>query len=452
MLIQEAVGETRFTNNIVVLEGWAFGSPSVFCTSLTTVLLVVGLLHETARAECVDEELAEQQRLQAQAARPRAPRLRQGAAARDSASGGYFVSDLFEATYIVGGSYTYHMTEDTAVEASGWFTHTSAQIVRAVEDGRATTLRDAYAPETFFAVAPLVPAARQVLQLGGSVIHFDFHLDLGVGVVSSPTSRGVTGVGGVGFKLYANKAMAIRFDFRDSAHRQELLEEKYLVNDLSLTAGLSISCRWGFDMRVAVLITLLPSSVCGKRVGAAAAARGRAAAPCRRAAARRGHPARRAAEGIREDPREPVHRARPRRRGLVGRLQLARPGLLEHQHAALLHGLARDGAARRGRGLRGHDQRHRHRQCHALERVRGARQAPDSHIRIEAETKDDSSFTTATENTFTIDVPARREVTLRAAAEDDMGYSWGKKKTKGSYKLRLDVGVEGKSLDAAAKK
>jgi hypothetical protein len=81
--------------------------------------------------------------------------------------------------------------------------------------------------------------------------------------------------------------------------------------------------------------------------------------------------------------------------------------------------------------------------------------APGKHedsIRIEAEAKDDSSFTTATENTFTIDVPARREVTLRASAEDagDMGYSWGKK-TKGSYKLRLDVGVEGKNLDAAAK-
>ncbi len=81
--------------------------------------------------------------------------------------------------------------------------------------------------------------------------------------------------------------------------------------------------------------------------------------------------------------------------------------------------------------------------------------APGKHqisIRVDAETKDDPSYTTATESTFTIDVPARREVTLRAQAEDagDMGYSWGKK-NKGSYKLRLDVGVEGKNLDVAAK-
>jgi hypothetical protein len=81
--------------------------------------------------------------------------------------------------------------------------------------------------------------------------------------------------------------------------------------------------------------------------------------------------------------------------------------------------------------------------------------APGKHqvtIRVDAETKDDPGYTTSTESTFTIDVPARRQVTLKATAEDagDMGYSWGKK-TKGSYRLRLDVDVEGKSLDANAK-
>ena len=36
--------------------------------------------------------------------------------------GGYYVSDLFDGTYTVGGAYTYHMTEDLAVEASGSYT------------------------------------------------------------------------------------------------------------------------------------------------------------------------------------------------------------------------------------------------------------------------------------------------------------------------------------------
>jgi hypothetical protein len=81
--------------------------------------------------------------------------------------------------------------------------------------------------------------------------------------------------------------------------------------------------------------------------------------------------------------------------------------------------------------------------------------APGKHqvtLRIDAETKDDPSYATSTESTFTIDVPARKVVILRADAEDqgDMGYSWGKK-SRGSYRLHLDVGVEARALDEKGK-
>ena len=36
--------------------------------------------------------------------------------------GGYYVSDLFSSTYSLGGAYTYHMTEGTAVEMNVAFT------------------------------------------------------------------------------------------------------------------------------------------------------------------------------------------------------------------------------------------------------------------------------------------------------------------------------------------
>jgi len=36
--------------------------------------------------------------------------------------GGYYVSDLFDGTYVFGAAYAYHMTEDLAVEASGSYT------------------------------------------------------------------------------------------------------------------------------------------------------------------------------------------------------------------------------------------------------------------------------------------------------------------------------------------
>jgi hypothetical protein len=82
--------------------------------------------------------------------------------------------------------------------------------------------------------------------------------------------------------------------------------------------------------------------------------------------------------------------------------------------------------------------------------------APGKHkvsIRVDAEAKDDTSFTSSTESTFTIEVPARRQVVLRATAKDDgdMGYSFPKSQ-RGTYKLHLDVEVESTELGNAPKK
>jgi hypothetical protein len=79
--------------------------------------------------------------------------------------------------------------------------------------------------------------------------------------------------------------------------------------------------------------------------------------------------------------------------------------------------------------------------------------APGKHqvtVRLEAEAKDDTSFTSTVENSFVIDVPARRLVVMRAQAVDngDMGFAWGKK-SKGSYKLHLDAEVEAGAIPNA---
>ena len=46
-----------------------------------------------------------------------------------TAWGGYYVSDLFDGTYTVGGAYTYHMTEDLGVEASGNYTRLTSSVM-----------------------------------------------------------------------------------------------------------------------------------------------------------------------------------------------------------------------------------------------------------------------------------------------------------------------------------
>lgn len=157
-----------------------------------------------------------------------------------SLGGGYYVSDLFSGTYTLNGSYTFHMTETTAVEIGGAFTHANADIIRAIEDQRGVVLEDDFGDVRFVESLLLWTPVYGKLRLGGSVVRFDLHIDAGVGVVDSATSRGAAGVGGVGTKFFVGEALALRIDLRNHVFQQELLDENFLVNDLSLTAGLSV--------------------------------------------------------------------------------------------------------------------------------------------------------------------------------------------------------------------
>ncbi len=191
-------------------------------------------------AMCIDREIAD---------RLAVKRKRRGAVDRLfvkaqrhelSVSGGYYSSDLFSGTYVVGGSYTFHMTDQTAVEFGGAMTHANADVVRAIEDDRGEILADDYA-RVLFAESLLVwSPVYGKLRFGGAIVHFDIHLDAGVGVVDSSTSRGAAGVAGFGLKLFAGRAVAFRIDARNHTFRQELLDERFLVNDAQVTAGLSL--------------------------------------------------------------------------------------------------------------------------------------------------------------------------------------------------------------------
>jgi outer membrane beta-barrel protein len=157
-----------------------------------------------------------------------------------AATGGYYQSDLFSGTYMVGGSYTYHMTESTAVEFGAVWTHANADVIRAIEDSRGRVIEETFdrilIAESLLILTPVYGKMR----LGGSIVHFDLHLDLGVGVVDSQTSRGAMGVAGAGIKMFAGRAVAFRLDARNRTYRQELLDERFLVNDLAVTFGLSL--------------------------------------------------------------------------------------------------------------------------------------------------------------------------------------------------------------------
>ena len=189
---------------------------------------------------CIDQEIADRLALK---------RKRRGAVDRLfvkahrhelSIGGGYYASDLLSGTYLAGGSYTFHMTDETAVEFAGWWTHANADLIRALEDKRGVVLTETYARMIFAESLLVWSPVYGKLRLGGTIVHFDLHADAGVGVIDSKTSRGAAGVLGFGMRLFMGQAFAFRIDARNRTFRQDLLEERFLVNDAAVTAALSL--------------------------------------------------------------------------------------------------------------------------------------------------------------------------------------------------------------------
>jgi outer membrane beta-barrel protein len=156
-----------------------------------------------------------------------------------SLGGGYYVSDLFDGTWMINAAYTYHMTEDLGVEAAAGYTRLTSnggpELERTFEVLGGKPRREL----TFDADLIWVPAHAK-MRLGGSITHFDFYLALGGGVVDSVLSQNLSGNGGFGLKFFLGHIFAIRFDVRDHIYRQQLLAQVMLVNDLTATVGLSM--------------------------------------------------------------------------------------------------------------------------------------------------------------------------------------------------------------------
>jgi outer membrane beta-barrel protein len=153
--------------------------------------------------------------------------------------GGHYVSDLFDATWVAGGAYAYHLTEDFAVEAS--FGYTRFVTATGSELERKFKLFDRRERRSLlFATNLVFSPLHAKLQVGASIVHFDVSVTAGAGVVDSALSSGIAGNAGIGFGFFVGKALIVRFDVRDYVYRQQLLFEKELVNDVAATLGVGI--------------------------------------------------------------------------------------------------------------------------------------------------------------------------------------------------------------------
>jgi outer membrane beta-barrel protein len=198
-------------------------------------------LGATAHADCVDEK--EKARLIAEKRGRRENERDFTKTGRHELTlfGGYYVSDLLDGTFVVGGAYTYHLTEDAAIEASFGYSQVRSAIATRLEQDRGVTVLPKE-DRVFLVFTDLVwsPIHGKMRLFADSIVHFDLHGAVGVGIIDNSTSFGVAGQFGLGTKIFLSPSWALRIDVRDQLYRQQVLTVNQYVQDFSLTLGVSV--------------------------------------------------------------------------------------------------------------------------------------------------------------------------------------------------------------------
>jgi outer membrane beta-barrel protein len=209
-------------------------------------LLFLLVMSSSSRAEempttCVDEKLKKQLIDQKRGRRADERDFVKQARHELTLFGGYYVSDLLDGTYIVGAAYTYHLTEDVGIEASFGFSQIRSSVAQRLEKDRNVTILPKE-DNVYLLFTDLVwsPIHGKMRWFADSIIHFDIHGSVGVGIIDNSTSFGAAGHFGLGMKVLLGRSWAVRVDVRDHLYRQQILTVRQYVQDFSLTLGVSL--------------------------------------------------------------------------------------------------------------------------------------------------------------------------------------------------------------------
>jgi outer membrane beta-barrel protein len=214
----------------------------------TFALSLAMAVPKTASAQCVDEELKEEL-VGGRHYRGVQDRLFTKAFRHEfSAIGGLYGGDLYSSSWVAGGAYTFHFSEDLGLEGSFELTRFRTAVTDSYERRYPQVQveeRTDRPGRLYFGHLVWSFAYGKLRWMGGGITHFDFNLALGAGVTDDSTAQGLTGSFGFGSKLYFGKWFALRFDVRDHILKESLIGEEHLVNDILVTGGASIFFPFG---------------------------------------------------------------------------------------------------------------------------------------------------------------------------------------------------------------
>ncbi len=220
---------------------------------LATLLLCAHALAETPPApaaatatasgdeSCVDQELKKKLIAQKRERRSNEREFVRQNRHELTAFGGYYVSDLYDGTFVVGGAYTFHVTDDVGIEANAAYSRVRSPVGKKIELDRGITLLPKE-DRVVLAFTNLVwsPFHGKFNFFTNAIVHFDIYGVAGVGIIDNSTSFGVAGQLGLGARLLFGRAFALRLDLRDNIFRTQILTTRTYQNDISLTLGLSL--------------------------------------------------------------------------------------------------------------------------------------------------------------------------------------------------------------------
>jgi outer membrane beta-barrel protein len=208
---------------------------------LVAVCIAGWLAPLTTQAQCIDEAIRDELNARRRY-RGVQKRLFQKAGRHEiSAMGGLYAADLLSSSYLLQGAYSFHFTEDLALEAGFGYTRAESSLVEIIETDTSFTALRLDTPVYIYQGHLVWTLAYGKLRwLSGSVSRFDLNVALGGGVTDNQTAQGLTVSGGFGLKLFFGSWFALRLDVRDQVLQQELLGESEIVNNLAATLGLSV--------------------------------------------------------------------------------------------------------------------------------------------------------------------------------------------------------------------
>ncbi|MBZ0120888.1 MAG: outer membrane beta-barrel domain-containing protein [Sandaracinaceae bacterium] len=199
------------------------------------------LMPSLTAAQCIDEAIRDELNARRRYRGVR-ERLFQKALRHElSVMGGIYAADLLSASYLVQGAYTFHVTEDLGLEASFAYSRADSALIRIIENDRGISLIRLDQPVFVYQAHLIWTLAYGKLRwFGDGISRFDFNLAFGGGLTDNQSSRGLTFSAGLGIKLFFGEWFSLRVDIRDQVLQQELLGESTVVNNITVTGGMSV--------------------------------------------------------------------------------------------------------------------------------------------------------------------------------------------------------------------